>query len=191
MAMSAPNPVGPAVFVGDAVRVVRHSETVGSGPSPPRRTEIQAPAAAADASLQVPGCQLVRLPTFRDPRGQITVAELDDALPFAIHRIFFVYAVPGEHVVRGDHAHRSCTQLLLPFCGAVSVVIDDGIVREEIRLNDPGIGLLIPPGIWSMQHRVAPGTVLAVFCSERYDPREYIRDYHEFLETVSRSRRER
>lgn len=141
-----------------------------------------------DAPSRVAGCRLWRLPSFRETRGELTVAEFGGHFPFAVQRMFFVHAVPQDQV-RGDHAHRTTAQLLLALGGEVTVVVDDGAVRDEICLNDPSLGLLIPPGVWSLQQRFAPGTVLAVFCSEKYDPQEYIRDYREFLEHVGRGRR--
>ena len=121
-------------------------------------------------------------------RGDITVAQFDSHMPFEVKRVFFMYDVPSGDV-RGEHAHRTCAQVLLALSGGVSIVVDDGSIREEVRLDDPSIGLLIPQRIWSVQYRFAPGTVLAVFCSENYDSEEYIRDYDEFLDIVGRPRR--
>lgn len=178
-----------AIVAGNPGRIVGYADTVSTA-TQPAASPAERPALGPIASpvLRLAGCQLLRLPRFSDMRGDITVAEFDRHLPFDVKRIFFMYDVPSGDV-RGEHAHRACTQLLLSLSGGVSIVVDDGTIREEVRLDDPSVGLLIPPKLWSVQYRFAPGTVLAVFCSEHYDPQEYIRDYDEFLDAVGRSRR--
>ena len=112
-------------------------------------------------------------------RGDLTVADLGDKLPFMPARVFFVYNVPSDRV-RGEHAHRECTQLLLAIKGTVSIVLDNGDETEEVVLNDPGLGLVIPPRIWATQYRFSGDAVLVVFASAPYRSDEYIRDYGEF-----------
>src|SRR5262245_10570076 len=108
--------------------------------------------------LSVERCRLWQLPVIIEPRGALTVAQLA-ALPFPVKRIFFVSGVPSNET-RGQHAHPSEVQLMLAISGRVSVAIDDGIHREEIVLEDPSIGLLAGPLIWSSQSRFTEGAVL-------------------------------
>jgi len=171
-----------AIVVGNPSRIIGYVDTVtGSNAA----AESAAAGQIASPSLRLSGCRLLRLPRFSDMRGDITVAQFDSHIPFDVKRIFFMYDVPSRDV-RGEHAHRTCAQVLLALSGGVSIVVDDGAVREEVRLDDPSIGLLIPPRLWSVQYRFAPGTVLAVFCSENYDAQEYVRDYDEFCNIVGR-----
>ena len=176
-----------AIVTGNPGRITGYADTVRHGSQLTRPTEAVAPGRIAKSSPQMSGCHLWRLEKFDDMRGNIIVAELGQHLPFEVKRIFFMYEISSGDV-RGEHAHRTCTQLILPLNGGVSIVADDGTTREESRLDDPSVGLLIPPKIWSVQYRFAPNTLLAVFCSEHYDPQEYIRDYDEFLDMVGSSR---
>jgi acetyltransferase-like isoleucine patch superfamily enzyme/dTDP-4-dehydrorhamnose 3,5-epimerase-like enzyme len=174
-----------AIVVGNPGRIVGYADTVSHDTRLVKPTENLAPGLVENSSLRIPGCQLWRFPTFGDMRGDITVAQFDRHLPFDIKRIFFIHNVPSGDV-RGEHAHRTCAQLLLALSGGVSVVVDDGVRREEIRLDNPSVGLFISPKHWSTQYLFAPGTVLAVFCSENYDSQEYIRDHDEFLDFIGR-----
>jgi acetyltransferase-like isoleucine patch superfamily enzyme len=131
-------------------------------------------------ALAVKGCSLLPLPVVRDLRGHLLVAEFAHHLPFSPARVFFVYKVPSDRV-RGEHAHRQCSQLLVALNGALSVMLDDGAHRQEIRLDTPGIGLLIPPEVWAVQYRFSSDAVLCVFASHPYDADDYIREYAEFL----------
>jgi UDP-2-acetamido-3-amino-2,3-dideoxy-glucuronate N-acetyltransferase len=130
---------------------------------------------------------LTRLPTHRDARGTLSVAEFTEHLPFAPRRVFFVYDVPSHHV-RGEHAHRQCEQLLVCIHGSVSVVLDDGRERQEISLNAPDLGLYIPTYLWATQYRCSRDAVMAVFASHPYDPTDYIRDYADFLVAIGKDR---
>jgi hypothetical protein len=105
----------------------------------------------------------------------------EKSLEVPIRRVFILTDVPVKGV-RGDHAHRFCTQVVVCLHGKVHVVIDDSIDSTEMILEDPSIGLSIPPGLWNRITFEAPGTVLAVFCDEPYDPADYLRDRTEFEE---------
>jgi len=123
---------------------------------------------------------VLELPTFTDLRGDLTVARLEDDLPFKPKRFFLVYDVPGREV-RGEHAHKCCHQFLMCVNGSVRLLVDDGVQRAEILLDRPSIGVHIPPGIWGTQYDYAAGAVLAVFASEEYDADDYLRTYESFL----------
>ena len=65
---------------------------------------------------------------------------------------------------------------------AVHVVADDGQTREEFVLDSPTAGVLLPPMVWGVQYKFSADAALLVLASDYYDPADYIRDYHEFLE---------
>ena len=65
--------------------------------------------------------------------------------------------------------------------GKCSIVVDDGINSQEIRLNRPNIGVYIPPKIWSIQYKYSQEAVLMVLASDVYDADDYIRDYDKFI----------
>lgn len=126
------------------------------------------------------GARLWKLSQHRDERGSLFAMDFLDDLPFAPRRIFAVVDVPAA-LVRGEHAHRRCHQFLIALAGSVTVLVDDGRSRTEVLLDDPGVGLHVPPMNWGAQFGHAPGTVLGVLASEHYAEADYIRDYDEFL----------
>lgn len=132
----------------------------------------------------VKGVRLIRFPFIADPRGDLTVGNFGDEIPFQPARYFFIYNV-GLKEVRGDHAHRECRQLLIAARGSCSVMVDDGETRQEYRLDNPTLGLYVPPRIWMAQYNHTSDCMLTVFASHLYDPSEYIREYEEFLSLVS------
>jgi hypothetical protein len=128
--------------------------------------------------------KIITLKKITDPRGNLTVAQTGDNVPFVIRRVFWVYDVPGGES-RGGHAHKSLFQLLVATSGSFSVTLDDGKEKQTFLLNHPWQGLLIHPGIWRTLDDFSSGAVCLCLTSEDYDEDEYIRDYDEFLRFVS------
>ncbi len=122
----------------------------------------------------------INLGNVRDIRGDLTIVQWNQHLPFEAKRVFFVHHVPSEKV-RGQHAHTACQQVLVCLNGSVAVVLDDGKQRDQVTVDRSDRGLLIPAGIWATQFRYAPNSVVAVFASHDYDESDYIRDYDDFL----------
>lgn len=127
----------------------------------------------------VAGVNLHRMPRVPDIRGSLTVGEFDRSVPFAAKRYFMVFDVPSVET-RGEHAHRECHQFLICVRGNCAVVADDGVNRQEFRLDQPDIGIHLPPMVWGIQYKYSADAVLLVFASHYYDNADYIRDYSEF-----------
>ena len=133
--------------------------------------------------IDIGSCALWPLPAFKDMRGSLVVTQYADDLPFQPKRSFFVYGVSHTRV-RGEHAHKVCEQFLVAVHGEISVVVDNGRNRKEIKLDNPRIGLYVPPGIWGIQYKYSSDAVLAVFASHEYDDDDYIRQYSDFLSYI-------
>jgi UDP-2-acetamido-3-amino-2,3-dideoxy-glucuronate N-acetyltransferase len=168
-----------AIVSGNPARIVGYADTVRARPiAETRRTE------AAITPTSVDGVTLHRLMRAVDLRGSLSAGEFSSDVPFTPQRYFLVFDVPGKDV-RGEHAHRACHQFLVCARGSVSVVVDDGQRSEEFLLDQPDVGLYVPPMIWAVQYRYSVDAVLLVFASDPYDAADYIRDYDQFLEAVS------
>lgn len=132
-------------------------------------------------------CKLFDLPKFTDMRGHLVPLEYAVDLPFTPQRSFFVFGVKSRHV-RGEHAHKECEQFLIAVSGELTVVLDDGSSRREIKLSEPNKGLYIPAGVWGVQYQFSDDAVLMVYASREYDDDDYIRDYDEFISYVNKNR---
>lgn len=167
-----------AIVSGNPARIVGYVDTPNREARP-----AAVDATAAVTPLAVRGVTIHSLTRVEDLRGTLTVGEFERHVPFPVRRFFTVFDVPGKEV-RGEHAHRKCHQFLIAARGSISVVVDDGDRREEIRLDSPQRGLYVPPMVWAAQYRYSPDAILLVFASDLYDADDYIRDYDEFLSTV-------
>lgn len=128
-------------------------------------------------------CRIVELPKISDPRGNLTFVEGGRHVPFAIHRVFYIYDVPGGSD-RGAHAHRRLEQFIVAMSGSFDYVMSDGRIQRRIQLNRPYFGLYIPPMVWGHLENFSSGSVCMVLASAVYDEADYIRDYDQFLREV-------
>ena len=111
--------------------------------------------------------------------GYISIAEQGGDFPFDIKRTFWTYYTP-ESIVRGRHAHYVTEQILIATAGRIVVTteLSDGTI-QSFRLEDPFVGLYIPPCVWhTMQY--SHSAVQLVLASTVYDELDYIRDYNTF-----------
>ena len=125
-------------------------------------------------------CSIIELPRLKNRAGNITVVNNNDNIPFEVKRVFYIYDIPGGED-RGAHAHKDCHQFLIAVSGSFEVEMDDGTNKRTITLNRPYYGLHIPPGIWAAEKGFSSGAVCLVLASHKYDEKDYIRDYRNFL----------
>jgi UDP-2-acetamido-3-amino-2,3-dideoxy-glucuronate N-acetyltransferase len=169
-----------AVVVGNPARIKGYVQT-----SVPEVGSLATGSEPGARELAVRGVHLQRLAEYSDLRGRLTAGELPgECVPFVPRRWFLVYDVPSREV-RGEHAHRVCHQFLVCVAGSVSVAVDDGEHRGEVLLDEPTLGIYIPPLVWASQFRYDPDSVLLVLASHTYDPSDYIREYDAFLAEVA------
>lgn len=127
--------------------------------------------------------KIIDLPKIIDSRGNLTVTEGENHIPFAIKRTYWVYDVPaGES--RGGHAHKECKEFLVAISGSFSVTLDNGKEKKTFLLNHPYQGLFIDVNIWRTLDDFSSGAVCLVLASERFEEEDYIRDYNDYLEYV-------
>lgn len=126
-------------------------------------------------------CTLIELDRHHsDRKGNISVVQNRETVPFDVKRVYYLYDVPGGES-RGAHAHKELYQLIVAASGSFFVTLDDGAEKRTFLLNRPYQGLLVVPGIWRTLNDFSSGSVCLVLASREYDKEDYIRDYEEFI----------
>jgi len=125
-------------------------------------------------------CSIIEFPKKGSRQGSLCVIENSKDLPFDVKRVFYSYDIPGGED-RGAHAHKECHQFLIAACGAFDVELNDGKNKRTVTLNRPYMGLYIPPGIWAAEKAFSSGSICLVLASHKYDEKDYIREYLDFL----------
>ena len=123
--------------------------------------------------------KLLEFPIFEEDSGELVVFEENIAvIPFLIKRIFNVRSEKDS--VRGKHAHRLCSQILICSNGSIQVTCDDSTNQEIYMLDKPNYGLLVSPGIWVELKYIKKNTSMTVICDRLYEAEDYISDYADF-----------
>ena len=130
-------------------------------------------------------CNLIELNKHHAKQGNVSIVENNRDIHFDVKRIYYLYDIPGGES-RGGHAHKELQQLILAVGGSFDIILDDGRVRRTITLNNPYRGLLIVPGIWRELVNFSSGATCLVLASHNYTESDYIRDYDEFLDQITR-----
>ena len=134
-------------------------------------------------SDNIPG--IIQLPSIGSPmEGYISVAEYQKDIPFEIRRVYWTYFTP-QNVIRGYHAHKALKQVIFAVSGKILFKTEDG--RGEIRdftLDDPKVGLYIPPFVWR-EITFSHNAVLLCLASNEYTESDYIRKYEDFKKLIN------
>ena len=131
--------------------------------------------------FNVADCSIIDLDRHHsDRKGNLSVVENGDTLPFDVRRVYYLYDIPGGES-RGSHAHKELEQLIVAASGSFKVTLDDGKSKQSFILNRPYQGLYVKPGMWRDLDDFSSGAVCLVLASEVYQAEDYIRDYDEFI----------
>jgi hypothetical protein len=129
--------------------------------------------------------KLFEFPKLGDPTlGYISVAQVNDSVPFEIKRVYWTYYTPNE-VIRGAHAHKTLHQLIFAVNGSITFTVEDSTGGHfTFVLNQPHVGLYLPPLTWR-EIQFSHSAVLLCLASEVFDESDYFRDYSEFKKCLS------
>jgi UDP-2-acetamido-3-amino-2,3-dideoxy-glucuronate N-acetyltransferase len=127
-----------------------------------------------------PGPRLVPLKKIVEDRGTLIAADAGEGLPFVAARYFLVQDVPPGGV-RAQHAQREGHELISCVAGSCTVEVWWRAGSEVHTLDDPAVGLYLPPWAWVECREFSGDAVLLVLCSDAYEPLDQISDFDEFL----------
>ena len=124
--------------------------------------------------------QIIKLPKYEDPRGNLSFIEEEKHIPFKIERTYWIYDVPGGEV-RGGHAFKKQQEFIVALSGSFDVVVDDGMEKQLFSLNRSYYGLYLPAGLWRQMENFSTNSLALVISSTPFSENDYIRKYNDFL----------
>jgi dTDP-4-dehydrorhamnose 3,5-epimerase-like enzyme len=130
---------------------------------------------------------IIQLPKNFDRRGNLSVIEGVNHIPFKIARTYWIYDVPGGEV-RGGHAYRQNQEFIVALSGSFDVILDDGKERKTYSLNRSYYGLYVPRGMWRQMQNFSTNALALVLASIKFNPEDYIYDYALFKELANEAR---
>ncbi len=128
--------------------------------------------------------KIIQLSKIVDPRGNLSVIEELKDIPFKIERTYWIYDVPGGEK-RGGHAYKENQEFIVALSGSFDVVLDDGKEKKTFSLNRSYNGLYVPKGMWREMNNFSTNSLALVLSSTKYDEKDYIYDYQDFLKMAN------
>jgi hypothetical protein len=115
-----------------------------------------------------------------DDRGKITIFNLELDIPFESKRVFMLTAVPSN-TERGGHGHKKCQQYLVSLRGIWEIKFFSAQGQASFQLNHESGGVLVPVDTYITMKPIEDHSVLCVFASEDYDPKDYFYEIPELI----------
>lgn len=137
--------------------------------------------------MKLKDCVTIPLPTHSDNRGNLTVIApqfVAKHLPFEPKRWFWIHGVAPD-AIRGEHAHRTCWEMVVAVSGSFKLTLHDGTKENTFILDSPHQGVIIPPMVWCRLWDFRPDTVCLTMASDDYDTSGYINDFKAFIKETS------
>ena len=129
--------------------------------------------------MNITDCKIIDLPKIVDPRGNLSIIEQFNQIPFEIKRVHWIYDVPGG-LDRGGHAYKNTDEFIVALSGSFDVVVDDGKRHKTYSLNRSYFGFFVPKGMWRVMTNFSTNSLALVLSSTDYDEKDYVSDYEEY-----------
>lgn len=124
--------------------------------------------------------QIIELPRHLDPRGNLSVIEECELIPFNIRRVHWIYDVPGGGGREG-HAYLNNEEFIVALSGSFDVMVNDGRNLRKFSLNRSFFGLYLPVGYWRELTNFSTNAVVLVLSSNEFEKTEYILDFNQYI----------
>ena len=127
----------------------------------------------------------IKIKSFKSVSGKLIPVSFDKKFPFSIKRIFFLYGIKKK--IRGDHAHKKCSQFVFPVLGRIEVNYVTKKENKTILLNSKkNEGYLLKPKTWCKIKFLTQNAILLVACDMEYDFNDYIENFSDFLKIIKK-----
>ena len=101
-----------------------------------------------------------------------------------LERVFFL--ISKRSCVRGNHAHKKCSQFFFSLKSNVTLFTNDGKNEKKIILKYGEI-IKIKPLIW-VKVKLKKNQIVGVLCNKKYAKSDYIRDFNYFLKLIKKQK---
>ena len=127
----------------------------------------------------------IKFKVYKKRSGTLVPFSLKKNFPINVKRIFIING--KKNFIRGDHAHKKCSQFLFPILGKIKVDYvtkkKEGSVLLDFSKRE---GYLLKPKTWCKIKFLTKNAILLVACDMEYEFKDYIESYTEFLKIIKK-----
>lgn len=119
--------------------------------------------------------------SFKEKSGSLIPFYVDKSFPksFKLKRFFFVYG--KKKYLRADHAHKKCSQIIIPLKGTTKITTYYKKRKKLFFLKtSKNKALFIPIHTWLNIKFYKNNDSILTLCNYLYDKKEYILNFSEF-----------
>ena len=121
----------------------------------------------------------IKIKSFVNSTGKLIPLTFNKKFPIKTKRVFFLYGKKKQ--IRGEHAHKKCSQFFLPILGKFILSIKTPDSEKKILLNHKNkTAVLVPPKYWCGVKFLTKDSVIMVVCDKEYDFDDYLEDFEEY-----------
>ena len=123
--------------------------------------------------------------SLKKKSGTLIPFSLKNDIPFKVKRIFLIYG--KKNFVRGNHAHKKCSQFILPIQGKIQIQYEGKDFKNtEILDYKKKESCYLKPLTWCKIKFLTNNSVIMVFCNREYEYKDYIENYKSFKKSVTK-----
>ncbi len=125
--------------------------------------------------------------SFKKKSGKLTAFSLKKNFPIKVKRIFIING--EKNFVRGDHAHKKCSQFVYSILGKIKIELISKKEKQTIILShNRNEGYLLKPKTWCKIKFLTKNAILLVACDMEYEFSDYIEKYSDFLKIIKKNK---
>ena len=126
-----------------------------------------------------------KIKSFYKSTGKLMPLSFNKKFPIKAKRIFFLYGKKTK--IRGDHAHKKCSQFFFLISGKAILNIRTPNTKKSIKLNQSSnTAILVPPKYWCGIKFINKNSVVMVICDKIYDYKDYLHTYAEYRKFIKK-----
>ena len=120
-----------------------------------------------------------KIKNYSNNTGNLIPFTISKNFPINVKRIFFIYGKKNK--IRGNHAHKKCSQFFVPIFGKMVLKIKTPEIEKKINLHHSlKTGILVPPKYWCSIKFLTNNAILMVACDLNYNLNDYLNNFDKY-----------
>tara|TARA_B100000795_G_C22565367_1_gene347942 strand:+ start:239 stop:646 length:408 start_codon:yes stop_codon:yes gene_type:complete len=135
--------------------------------------------------MQISKIKKIKFKSFKKDSGILIPLSFKKDFPITVKRIFLIKG--KKNFIRGDHAHKKCSQFLIPILGKIKIEsVSKNGKKKFILDHSKKEGFLIKPRTWLKIKFLTNDSILMVACDREYEFNDYIEKFNDFLKIIKK-----